>query len=150
MVRAGDAALVIPRRYLEEMTAHALEERPNECCGVLAGPLGRVAHLYRSRNAEASPRRYSVDSRELFQIHRDIEDRGWELLGVYHSHTHSEAYPSPTDVQLALWPDALYFIVSLKDSPPRVRAFRIRDGVINEESFQVASPRRLARKGNPP
>lgn len=120
------------RRYAREMIAHAREETPNECCGILAGTDGRILKLYRTVNAEASPVRYSIDPKDLLKIYREIEDQGWELLGIYHSHVQSEAYPSLTDVKLAFWPNSLYFIVSLQKAQPTIRAFRIIDGEITE------------------
>ena len=128
----------LERRYIDDMIAHALEEAPNECCGILAGKDGRVLQLYRATNAEQSRYRYNIDSRELFRIHRECEERDWEFVGIYHSHTDSEAYPSPTDVRLAFWPEALYFVVSLRDSAsPAVRAFRIVDGQVSEEELEI-------------
>jgi proteasome lid subunit RPN8/RPN11 len=97
-----------------------------------------VLQLYRATNAEQSRYRYNIDSRELFRIHRECEDRRWEFVGIYHSHTDSEAYPSPTDVRLALWPEALYFVVSLRDSAsPAVRVYRIVDGQVSEEELEI-------------
>ncbi len=131
-------AFSIEKHYLEEMIAHARQEAPNECCGVLAGRDGRVLKLYRATNAEHSRYRYEVDSQELFRIHRECEESGWQFLGIYHSHTASEAYPSPTDVRLAFWPESLYFLVSLRDPQnPVVRAFRIRDGEVTEEEIEI-------------
>jgi proteasome lid subunit RPN8/RPN11 len=128
----------LERRYIDDMIAHAREEAPNECCGILAGKDGRVLQLYRATNAEQSRYRYNIDSRELFRIHRECEERDWEFVGIYHSHTDSEAYPSPTDVRLAFWPEALYFVVSLRDSEnPEVRAFRILDGQVSEEELEI-------------
>ena len=128
----------LEKRYAEEMIAHARAEAPNECCGVLAGKGGKIAKLFRAKNAEKSPVRYNIDPQELLKLYQEIEGQGWELLGIYHSHTQSQAYPSPTDVRLALWPDSLYFIVSLMDEKrPRIRAFRIVDGVISEEELEV-------------
>jgi proteasome lid subunit RPN8/RPN11 len=128
----------IEKRYIDEMIAHAREDAPNECCGILGGKDGRVLQLYRAKNAEESPYRYSVDSHDLFRIHRDCEQRGWEFVGIYHSHTFSEAYPSATDVRLGFWPEAVYFLVSLRDSDkPDVRAFHIVDGVVSEEELEI-------------
>ena len=127
----------IEKRYIDEMVAHAREDAPNECCGILGGKDGRVLQLYRAKNAEESPYRYSVDSHDLFRIHRDCEQRGWEFVGIYHSHTFSEAYPSATDVRLGFWPEAVYFLVSLRNSDnPDVRAFHIVDGVVSEEELE--------------
>ena len=128
----------IEKRYIDEMIAHAREDAPNECCGILGGKDGRVLQLHRAKNAEQSPYRYSVDSRDLFRIHRDCEARGWEFVGIYHSHTFSEAYPSATDVRLGFWPEALYFLVSLRDTEsPDVRAYRIVDGQVTEEELEI-------------
>lgn len=122
----------LEERYAREMISHAKEEAPNECCGILAGSDSCVAKLYRTENAEASPTRYSIDPRDLLRIHRQIEYSGWELLGIYHSHVKTRAYPSPTDVRLAFWPDSLYFIVSLSRPQPSIRAFQIINGEIAE------------------
>lgn len=131
-------ALKLPQAFIDEMVAHAKEDAPNECCGIIAGNAGTATKLYRARNAEASPYRYSVDSRDLLKIHRECEDNGWDFLAIYHSHTASEAYPSPTDVRLAMWPEAYYVLVSLENADsPAVRAFRILDGEITEEEIQA-------------
>lgn len=132
-------SISVEKRYLQEMIAHARDAAPNECCGVLAGSNSTVLRLYRTPNGEASPLRYSIPAKELFSILRDIDDKGWELLGIYHSHVKSEAYPSATDVRLAFWPDSLYFIVSLLYDEPVIRAFRITDGETSEvEVIEVA------------
>jgi proteasome lid subunit RPN8/RPN11 len=123
----------IEQRYIDEMIRHAREDVPNECCGVLLGKDGRVAHFRRCENAEHSPFRYSVAPRELLEIDKETRERDWDVLAIYHSHTHTEAYPSPTDVRLAAYPEAVYVLVSLQDDEhPAVRAYNIRDGVITE------------------
>ena len=125
----------LPQQYADAIIQHAREEDPNECCGILAGAGGRVAHLYRITNAERSPFRYNMDPKELLQALQDSERNGWEFIAFYHSHTHTEAYPSPTDVRLAEnWPDPFYILVSLMDTDaPVLRAFRIADGQVTEE-----------------
>jgi proteasome lid subunit RPN8/RPN11 len=129
----------IEKRYVDEMVAHAVAEKPNECCGILAGVDGRIAKLYRTTNIEASPYRYNVHPKELLQILDEIDSNEWQFSGIYHSHTFSEAYPSPTDVSLAFWPEALYFLISLADPHnPVVRAFHIVDGKVTEEQLQVS------------
>jgi proteasome lid subunit RPN8/RPN11 len=130
--------LTLPQAHVDEMIAHAREDAPNECCGIIAGKDGRATKLYRAINAEASPYRYSVDAKDLLRIYHDVDGRDEEFLVIYHSHTHTEAYPSPTDVRLAAWPDANYVLVSLAEEPPPVRAFRIVDGVVTEEPVAVA------------
>lgn len=137
--------LELERRYADEIVAHALEEDPNECCGILAGQDGRVTRLYRMTNTEHSPYRYSMDPKELLKVNQEIDDSRWELLSIYHSHTHTEAYPSATDVRLATWPDgtsiwpeAYYILVSLMDKrSPSIRAFRIEDGTISEQELRI-------------
>ena len=135
----------IAKQYVDEMVSHALEDDPDECCGILAGPDGKVVKLYRMTNTERSPYRYSMDPKEQISVNREMDDNGWELLAIYHSHTHSAAYPSSTDVRMAtwpdgtsIWPDAHYILVSLEDhNNPPVRAFRITDGSVTEEELRV-------------
>jgi len=130
--------LSLERRYLDEIVAHAREDAPNECCGIIAGNDAQAVRLFRAANAEASPYRYSVDPKDLFRIYRECEENGWSFLAIYHSHTASEAYPSPTDVKLAFWPEAYYVLVSLQDTErPVVRAFRILDGAVSEEELRA-------------
>ena len=129
----------ISREMVDEMIAHAREDAPNECCGMIGGTDGGAARVYRSINAEASPLRYSLDAGDQFRIMREIEERGEELVGIYHSHTGSAAYPSQTDLNLATYPDAVYVIVSLEDpQSPDVRGFWIRDGQFDEAELDVA------------
>jgi proteasome lid subunit RPN8/RPN11 len=132
-------ALVLEQQYIDKMIAHAKEEAPNECCGIIAGAGGRATKLYRAVNAEHSPYRYSVDPKDLLRIHREVDDQDWEFLVIYHSHTHTEAYPSPTDVRLAAWPEARYVLVSLMDeAAPAVRAYRIENSTVTEEPIEIA------------
>ena len=133
----------IAHSFVEEMVAHAKDDLPNECCGILAGPEGEVARSFRMTNVEASPFRFSMDPGELVRVDGEAGDQGWELLAIYHSHTGSPAYPSDTDVRIAggtaeLWPDTRYVLVSLMDpETPDVRIFRISDGVVTEETMEV-------------
>jgi proteasome lid subunit RPN8/RPN11 len=128
----------VARQMVEEMIAHSREEAPNECCGMIGGADGSATSVYRSINAEASPLRYSLDASDQFRIMQEMEKRGEELVGIYHSHTGSAAYPSQTDVNLAAYPDAVYVIVSLEDpQDPDVRGFWIRDGQIDEAELDV-------------
>ncbi len=130
--------LRLDRRFRDEIIQHALEDDTIECCGVLAGSDGKFAKLFRMTNVENSPYRFSWDSKELINVWREMEDNNWESRAVYHSHTHSEAYPSTTDVRLAAWPEAHYIIVSLMDKDkPHLRAFRIVDCEVSEEPIEV-------------
>ncbi len=132
----------IDRQYIDEMVAHAREDLPNECCGILAGQDGHILKLYRMTNVEASPFRFSMDPRDIIQVDGEAEENGWGLLAIYHSHTGSEAYPSDTDVRIAggtaeLWPDVRYVLVSLMDvDNPHVRLFRINAGAVYEEPLE--------------
>ena len=128
----------VPRSIVDELIAHAREDAPDECCGIVATENDRAVKVFRATNAEASPVRYSLDPREQYRITMEIEEQGWELGAIYHSHTRSEAYPSQTDVNLAFYPEALYVIVSLrKPDDPEVRAFRIADERIEEVPLSV-------------
>ena len=127
----------IARTLLDEMIEHAMKGRPNEACGMLAGQGNRATKVYPATNAEASPVRYLMEPRDQLRIMQDMEEHDWDLLGIFHSHTHTAAYPSQTDVSLAYYPDALYLIVSLADEAhPVVRAFHILDGRIREEPIE--------------
>jgi [CysO sulfur-carrier protein]-S-L-cysteine hydrolase len=128
----------ISQDLIDEIVAHAREDLPNECCGMVGGVEGEARTVYRAENAEASPLRYSIDAREQFRLMRAIEEAREELVGIYHSHTKSPAYPSQTDVNLAGWPDAVYLIASLADADaPAVKGFWIRDGEISEAELVV-------------
>jgi len=126
------------------IVAHCLDGLPDEACGMLAGPIrdgeptGEITAVYPCRNADASARTYTVEPRDLLRAMRDAEQRGDELVGVWHSHTHTDAYPSPTDVRQAVDPAWLYVLVSLRHGEPMLRAYRIRDGVIAEVDVVVA------------
>jgi [CysO sulfur-carrier protein]-S-L-cysteine hydrolase len=129
----------IRQEIVDQMVAHAREEAPNECCGMIAGADGRATRLYRARNAEASPLRYVIHPTDQLRIMTEIDAAGEELVAIYHSHTGSPARPSQTDINLAEnWPDPLYVIVSLEaPDEPEVRAFEIRDGAVTEVELMV-------------
>jgi [CysO sulfur-carrier protein]-S-L-cysteine hydrolase len=116
--------LRLPGALADEIVAHCERGRPNEACGILAARDGTVARVFAMSNAESSPVRYSLDPREQLAVYKELDNRGWELGAVFHSHTRTEAYPSPTDVRLAS-EDVPYLIVSLATPPPSLRAFRI-------------------------
>ncbi len=125
--------LPVPPPLRAEMVAHAQREHPLEACGLLSGRDGVPVRFYPARNALASPTRYDLDPRDLLRVTMDIESRGEELWGIFHSHPATEAYPSQTDIRLAFYPQAVYLICSLADrSHPVLRAFRIRDGIVAE------------------
>lgn len=117
------------------IVAHALAELPNEACGLVAAEPGSaaVARWYPCRNDAASAKVYTLNPLDHLKADRDAEDRGLEVVGVVHSHTHTDAYPSPTDVAQAPDPNWHYVIVSLRDESPSMRSYRIVDGEITEE-----------------
>lgn len=133
--------LYLNRSHVEEMLAHARADNPNECCGILVGTDGHVQQVRRTDNVLRSPVMYRVDDRQLLAALRETERNGQDIIGFYHSHTASEAYPSPTDRRqaMAAWPDVIYVIVSLRDErQPVLRAYRINErGEIAEEPVQV-------------
>jgi [CysO sulfur-carrier protein]-S-L-cysteine hydrolase len=116
---------------------------PNEACGLLLGPMiagaptGAVSEARPCGNADASARTYTVAPKDLLRAMRDAEARGDEIVGVWHSHTHTDAYPSPTDVRQAVDPSWIYVIVSLKHDAPMLRAYQIVDGEIGELAVQL-------------
>ena len=122
------------------MVGHAHGGLPDEACGLLGGDPenGEVTVFYPCRNAAESSRVYTVDPRDHLRADRDAEGRGLEIIGVMHSHTHTEAYPSPTDVAQAPDPAWHYVIVSLKREEAVLRSYRIVDGRITEEGVTLA------------
>lgn len=157
------SVLKIPRTILDEMIAHARNLDPFECCGLLAGTNGAVSRHYRITNTVAKDARavevfdgadvkqlgrlsdatkaevaYFMDPKEMLAAFKDMRQRDLELAVIYHSHTHSPAYPSMTDVGLAYYPDAAYLIISLENkSTPDLRAYWIKDRRVTQAEFQA-------------
>jgi proteasome lid subunit RPN8/RPN11 len=135
--------LTSPAVIAADLLAHARSELPNEACGLLAGDLGagRVTAFHPARNAEASPLRYNVDPDDLVRIIFAIDDAGDDLVAIFHSHTHTPAVPSPTDLREAQYPDAHYLLATLSDPDAgpaaSLRAWRIRDGESAEVSLRI-------------
>jgi proteasome lid subunit RPN8/RPN11 len=129
--------LRLPRALYDEIVAHAREEAPNECCGMIAAREGEAVEVHRATNAAASPFRYELDGMEQYRIQTAIEDAGFELGAIYHSHTRSDPEPSQTDINLAFYPESLYVIVGVKAEEPDVRAWRIVDGKVDEAPLEV-------------
>jgi proteasome lid subunit RPN8/RPN11 len=135
--------VVIPRSIVNEIIAHAQETPMAESCGILAGAGDRVQGMHRAKNVAETPRtRFKMDPHDILAITEEIDAAGLDLAGFYHSHTHTQAYPSPTDVAdwPARWyPDAVCFICSLMEPDhPLLRAFRIDEsGAITEEPITI-------------
>ncbi|MFN8050772.1 MAG: M67 family metallopeptidase [Acidimicrobiales bacterium] len=124
------------------MLAHAIDGLPDEACGLMVGRLGDTATCVSFEpcvNVAASSRIYSIDGLEFMRIERRVDDAGLDIVGVMHSHTHTEPYPSVTDVRQAPDPAWHYVIVSLRDQEPMLRSYRIVDGEIAEEPVVLVS-----------
>jgi [CysO sulfur-carrier protein]-S-L-cysteine hydrolase len=137
-----EAMLRLPAVVYSEIVAHCLRGLPDEACGLISGDpaTGHVDRCYPTRNLAASAKLYTVDPAEHLRADRDAEERGSEIIGVFHSHTHTDAYPSPTDIAQAPDPGWHYVLVSLRDSHPTLRSYRIQGDVVDEESV-VVEPR---------
>lgn len=145
----GPLSVSIPADVLQAMIDGAREGYPNESCGLILGDGlaaggGRALHFVSTRNAAASPYRYEIHPDDLYRLSLESDDADQVFWGIVHSHTHTQAVPSPTDVGLALYPDALYLLVSLSDDEahpmtgtPSVRAWRIVDEVTHEVALEV-------------
>ncbi len=121
------------------MIGHCLDGLPLEACGLLAGHAasGKATTAYPTGNEAASSKLYVIPGRDMLRVVRAAEAEGLEIIGVFHSHTHTDPYPSPTDVANAPDPSWHYVIVSLRDMAPMVRSYRIVEGAITEEFLVV-------------
>ena len=115
--------------HVEEMYAHAREMSPAECCGLIGGIRNEARTVYRLRNVALDPLTgYEAAPEELFAAQRSMRERREQLLAIYHSHPRSsDPFPSATDVRLAYYPSAIYFIIGLGETCERLRAFRISE-----------------------
>ncbi len=141
--------VVLPRSIADAITAQARAESPNEACGLVIGSApalaGGVALRYEAcRNAAASPVRYTIDSDDLIRLAIATDDADEVFWGIVHSHLASPAVPSPTDVGLAYYPEALYLLVSLArdqadlvTGAPSLRAWEIVAGVAREVGLEI-------------
>ncbi len=129
----------IAQSLIDEMVAHAREDLPNECCGMVGGSGGEASVVVPVVNSAASPLRFEMDPQGQYNALKGIEDDGREMLAIYHSHTKSAAYPSQTDVNQAVnWPDAIYLIVSLQNpDSPEVKGYWLRDLKIADAELVV-------------
>lgn len=127
-----DAPFVLDAVTWDALVEHAWSDFPYEVCGLLGVEPDGTLHHWRITNDERSLTYYMMNPKELLGAVRDIEDNEWEMV-IYHSHTHTQAYPSATDIAQAFYPDATYLIVTLQDRDhPDMRAFRILDGEVTE------------------
>lgn len=134
---SASASLSFPAAAYAAMIGAAYDGYPLEACGLLVGEGTRVHRFVACTNEAASARVYTVPGKELLLAERAAEADGLAIIGVFHSHTHSEPYPSPTDVEQAPDPSWLYVIVGLKREAPEARCYRIVDGTISEVPISV-------------
>ncbi len=133
--------LTIQSSALQEMIQYCQQEYPNEACGYLAGRNGAATEAIPIANIHASPSSYEMDPKGQLSIQRQLREKKLEQLAIYHSHVATEAYPSRRDIDRATavqdFFDGHYVLVTLKDGTPKARAFRIRDGHVEEEELGV-------------
>jgi proteasome lid subunit RPN8/RPN11 len=130
--------LKISQSFLDQIIEHVKSEHPLEACGILAGKNGDILKIYKMINTDKSRKTYFMDPKEQLRVFKDIRVQEIEMMAIYHSHPHSQAYPSKTDVELAFYSDASYMIVSLEDmNNPVVRSYKITYGKIEEEEINL-------------
>ena len=122
------------------MVATCIRTLPNEGCGLLLGTSeGVVVDVVPSPNVADSAKVYEIDPKVLLRTYRRADDEGLEVIGVFHSHTHSAAYPSPTDIRQAPDPAWHYVLISLAEIDTVVASYRIVDGVVTGEEVIVTA-----------
>lgn len=139
--------MIISTELLDELVAHALDDPTNEVCGVVAiesdladaEQPARAARVYRARNVHASPLKFEIDPAELLKLSNAIDEHGWEIGGIYHSHVRSPPYPSQTDINFAAnWPGVEWIILGLaSSSAPDVRSYLIDGTDVSEVALEV-------------
>jgi proteasome lid subunit RPN8/RPN11 len=140
----------ISEQLLGELVAHVREDPANELCGIVAvdrerdrngGPAPTATRVYRATNLHASPMKFEIEPMELLALSNEIEERGWAIGAIYHSHVRSPPYPSQTDINFAAsWPGVEWIIIGLAGgAEPEVRSYLITDGVIGE--IPIPEPR---------
>ena len=135
------SSVQIRQAVLEQMLAHARDEVPQECCGLLIGTADRVERAARARNLRASPARYLVDPVDHFAAIKQARAAGLAVVGAYHSHPSSPPLPSDTDAEEATYPEYLYLIVSPGDKglAAETRGYRLVDGSLRPVSLVAIS-----------
>jgi len=132
--------VVIPKELYDEIVDHARDDLPNECCGIVAAEDGVAVKVFRATNAFARPERYKIDPRDQIKIQNEIDDQGWTLEAIYHSHTRTPAKPSQTDINEAeIWSGTVVFLIVSLEKPdePDLRGFRIIDGKDTEVELSI-------------
>jgi proteasome lid subunit RPN8/RPN11 len=136
------SGLEISRAFVDAIVEQSRQEYPDECCGVILGPVGsgKPLRLKPMINAAHSPTFYEFDPKDLLALYREVDDNDEEIVVIYHSHTETEARPSRTDIAYAGEPGAHYVLVSTREEiAPAIefRSFRIVEGVVTEEEVSI-------------
>lgn len=130
--------LYLNKSQKEKLVEHAEKEAPNEACGILAGKDYKVEKVYEMVNTDNRAKTFFMEPKQQLKVMKEIRNLGLEMIGIYHSHLETDAYPSAHDVELANYPEASYVIVSIKDRDnPSIRSFKIVEGKINEEEVAI-------------
>lgn len=128
----------VPKFIINEIIEHSKAEWPNEACGILAGQGNKISHIYKMVNTEESAESFFMDPKEQFSVIKKMRQDNLEMLAIYHSHPSTPARPSAKDIEMALYPQASYLIISLeKRNEPVVRAFQIKEGKVEEEKIEI-------------
>ncbi len=140
----GPPSVHLPVALVEAIVAHARAEDPNEACGLIVGDRpaaagGTALRFEPTRNKAASPYRYEIHPDDLLRLTIATDDADEVFWAIVHSHVRSPASPSPTDVGLAFYPDAIYLLVSLAADEPALGAYRIVDGTIHPVEILVGA-----------
>lgn len=129
--------LYLTESHFESIVNHCKKEYPLEACGLLVGEGRKVKQIFPMNNVKNSNSEYLIDPEQQFKAFRRIWREKKKLLGIYHSHPQSEAFPSVKDKKMAFYPEVIYIIVSLQNfSSPEMRGFRIKDGKVTEEKIK--------------
>ncbi len=130
--------LILKKELFDQIVSQSRKEFPNEACGILAGKDGKVEKVYAMNNTEASPSTFFMDPKGQLKVMKEIRSLGLEMIGIYHSHVASQAYPSSHDVELAFYPEVSYAIISLEDKKnPVIKSFKIQEEKIREEEVRI-------------
>jgi proteasome lid subunit RPN8/RPN11 len=129
--------MTIASSVVDEVTAHATECQPLECCGLLLGTSDHITQAVRSPNIAESATRFLLDPRTHIEARRTARNQGMQIIGFYHSHPHSQPYPSATDLAEAAYPECVHLIVGLVDGKAEVRLFNYKAGGAIELSFLI-------------
>ena len=132
-------SLILPEDLQEEIIDHCRQEAPVEACGLISGQEDKSMVVHRMTNTDAEKDHYMMDPEEQFEVFKKLRQTDREVVAIYHSHPHTEAYPSPEDLRLAFYPGVIYIIVSLEEDEPTIRGFKIIDEEIEEVEIKSNS-----------